>query len=399
MNATAVGVRSAAADLRDLICAETRAVCQQTYGQTLGAIVLTGSLARNEATFVERPDGSTLLGDAEFLLVFDSGAPLPSAGDAHRMRLDIEGRLLRHGLRGTVTVSGVPPSYLRRLRPSIFAYELAAYGSVIAGDQSVLNHVRRFAVSEIPLEDAWRLLANRIVEQLETLQGLPADETPLPDDVHYRTVKLVLDTATSLLVFVGGYKPTYAERSVSLRELADSPGAAEWPLPARAFADAVVDCTEWKLSGRPSDGSSRAFWRRAVAYAQAIWAWELARLLKIGNQPSAGVLMRQWMQRQPVGDRARSWASVLRRSGWLRSLGYWPRWMRLALRGSPRYLVYSAAGDLLFSIGSVPRTTVRRIRRCLPVVSYMPSDPSNSVGHLATDILANYNRFLVETSA
>jgi hypothetical protein len=212
VSATAVATRPVAAALRDLICAETRAVCQQTYGQTLRAIVLTGSLARNEATFVERPDGLTLLGDAEFLLVFHIGAPLPSASDAHRIRVEIEGRLLRNGLHGTVTVSGVPPSYLRRLRPSIFAYELTAYGSVIAGDQSVLNLVPRFAVSEIPLEDAWRLLANRIVEQLETLRELPVDETPLPDNVHYRTVKLVLDTATSFLVFVGGYKPTYAER-------------------------------------------------------------------------------------------------------------------------------------------------------------------------------------------
>ena len=224
--------------------------------------------------------------------------------------------------------------------------------------------------------------------------------TPLcSDDVHYRTVKLVLDTATSLLVFVGGYKPTYAERSVSLRELAGSRGAAEWPFPARAFADAVVDCTEWKLSGRPPVGASRAFWGRAVAYAQALWAWELARLLKAGNQLPAGVLMRQWMQRQPVGDRVRSWASVLRRSGWLRSLGYWPRWVRLALRGSPRYLVYSAAGDLLFSVDSVPSTTVRRIHRCLPVVSHMPDAASSGIRHLATDILENYYRFLVETSA
>jgi hypothetical protein len=399
MSATAVGTRPVAAALRDLICAETRAVCQQTYRQTLRAIVLTGSLARNEATFVEGSDGSTLLGDAEFLLVFHSGAPLPSTGDAHRVRLEIEGRLLRHGLRGTVTVSGVPPSYLRRLRPSIFAYELTAYGSVIAGDQSILNLVRRFAVSEIPLEDAWRLLANRIVEQLETLQGRPADETPLRDHVHYRTVKLVLDMATSLLVFVGGYKPTYAERSVSLRQLADSRGAAEWPFPARAFADAVVDCTEWKLSDRPSDGAQRAFWGRAVAYAQALWAWELVRLLKLANQLPVDVLIRQWMQRQPVGERARSWASVLRRSGWLRSLGYWPRWVRLAFRGSPRYLVYAAAGDLLFSGGSVPPTTVRRIQRCLPVVSHIPGAASSSVRHLATDILENYYRFLVETSA
>jgi hypothetical protein len=399
MNAMAVGTRPVAAALRDLICAETRAICQQTCGQTLRAIVLTGSLARNEATFVERPGGTTLLGDVEFLLVFHSGAPLPSVGDTQRMQGEIERRLLRHGLHGTVTVSGVSPSYLRRLRPSIFAYELTTYGSVIVGDHSVLSLVRQFAPSEIPLEDAWRLLANRIVEQLASVGKLPADEAPLPDDIHYRTVKLVLDMATSLLVFVGGYKPTYAERSVSLRHLANSPLAAKWPFPARAFADAVVDCTEWKLSGRPSEGASRVFWGRAVAYAQSLWAWELAQLLKHGNELPAGVLMHHWMQRQPVGERVRSWASVLRRSGWLRSLGYWPRWMRLALRGSPRYLVYAAAGDLLFSTGSVPPTAVRRVQRCLPVVSRVPGATSTSVRHLATDILENYYRFLVETSA
>jgi hypothetical protein len=400
MNATALTTHPAAAALRDLICAETRAVCQQTYGQTLRAIVLTGSLARNEATFVERPDGSTLLGDAEFLLVIHSGASLPSVSDAHRMRVEIERRLLRQGLRGAVTVSGVPPSYLHRLRPSIFAYELTACGSVIAGDQSVLNLVHRFPVSEIPLEDAWRLLANRVVEQLETLRELPADETtPLPDAVYYRTVKLVLDMATSLLVFVGGYKPTYTERSVSLRQLADSRSAEDWPFPARAFADAVRDCTEWKLSGQSAEGASRAFWGQAVHYAQALWAWELVRLLKLGNQPPAGGLMRQWMQRQPVGERVQSWASVLRRSGWLRSLGYWPRWMRLALRGSPRYLVYAAAGDLLFSVGTVAPATVRRIQRCLPVVSRIPDAAPSGVHLVAADIRENYYRFLVETSA
>jgi len=399
MKTTAAGTRPVATALHDLICAEAQAVCQRTYGQTYRAIILTGSLARNEATFVKRLDGSTLLGDAEFLLVFHAGAPLPSAVAAHRVQAEIERRLLRNGLRGTVTVSGVPPSYLHRLRPSIFAYELTRYGRVVAGDPSVLSLVRRFAPSEIPLEDAWRLLANRIVEQLDTLRELPADESPLPHDVHYRTVKLVLDTATSLLVFVGGYEPTYAGRSVSLSQLAGSPVAAEWPFPARAFADAVADCTEWKLSGRPSQGASRAFWERAVAYAEALWAWELARLLKLRNQAPAEILMRQWMQRQAVADRVRSWASVLRHSGWLRSLRYWPRWVRLALRGSPRYLVYAAAGDLLFSAGGMPPTAVSRIQRCLPVASPVPGAKSSGVRHLATDILENYYRFLVETSA
>jgi hypothetical protein len=72
--------------------------------------------------------------------------------------------------------------------------------------------------------------------------------------------------------------------------------------------------------------------------------------------------------------------------------------MRLALRGSPRYLIYAAAGDLLFSVGTVPPATVRRIQRCLPVVSHIPDAASSGVHLVAADIRENYYRFLVETS-
>ena len=50
-----------------------------------------------------------------------------------------------------------------------------------------------------------------------------------------------------------------------------------------------------------------------------------------------------------AADRVRGWLHVVRRCGWHRSWRLWPRWVRLARRGSPRYLVYAAACQTLFS--------------------------------------------------
>ena len=52
-------------------------LCARDYGPSLRAVVLTGSLARDEATWVRDGAGRRLLGDAEFLLVFEQRVALP----------------------------------------------------------------------------------------------------------------------------------------------------------------------------------------------------------------------------------------------------------------------------------------------------------------------------------
>ena len=52
------------------ICEQTQDYCLQKYGRRLRAIVLTGSLAREEATVVREAQRCHLLGDADFLLLF-----------------------------------------------------------------------------------------------------------------------------------------------------------------------------------------------------------------------------------------------------------------------------------------------------------------------------------------
>ena len=62
--------------LKAVICKEASTECEKRFGQILDAVVLAGSLARDEGTFVAKgQDRWSALGDAEFLLVFQRNSP------------------------------------------------------------------------------------------------------------------------------------------------------------------------------------------------------------------------------------------------------------------------------------------------------------------------------------
>ncbi len=382
-----------ALDRPRLVCAVTRAICERAWGAHIQALVLTGSLARNEGTFVAGREGCLLLGDAEFLVVFGERGPLPTEADVLPVRKRVEEQIARGGVLAEVTLAPVRPGYLRALPPTIFAYELRTCGKTVAGDPTVLLLAPEFSPADIPLEDAWRLLANRIVEQLEGMDELLEGRPTLSPRLHYRTVKLYLDMATSLLVFVGGYAPTYAERARNLAALAAQPnGRTSWPFVLDRFAAVVQTCTEWKLAGATaSPDVGRDFWERAVDYAQALWSWELTRLRGSARMP-----------RQAITSRLRGWAHVVRQNGLRRSWSRMPSWATAALRTSPRHAVYATASELLFGLrgsGLTPAARQALLRR-LPVTPQ--SDTKNGSGtwpDVSSDALFNYHRFLVNTRA
>ncbi len=395
--------------MRDVICEETARLCLQVYRDRLRAVVLTGSLARNEGTFVKDDLGCLLLGDAEFLLVFGDRAALPTDADRRVIRQEVEERVKRRGLRAEITLTAGRLNYLRHLPPSIFAYELRHRGETVAGDRETLSLIPDFSPADIPLEDAWRLLANRLVEQLEGAHELLEGRPILSPALHYRTVKLYLDMATSLLVFVGGYRPTYRERARNLAVLLDSPsGTSSWPFRLKPFVDDVVACTEWKLGATDlASDVERTFWERAIDHAQVLWQWELARLVDADSGTSAGALMARWMRQQPLGSRARGWAHVVRQHGLRQSWSRLPAWARVALRISPRHSVYATATELLFELrssaleaargaGDHPRR--REVMRRLPVAPRSTARNGNRAWtDLAADVLLNYRQFLVNT--
>lgn len=391
-----------------MICQETARMSAGRYGESLLAIILTGSLSRDEATFVEDGTGLELLGDADFLLVFRDRVSLPSSASIQLLREEIENILRVNGLRASITLGVVRSDYLRNLPPHILSYELRASGCVVWGDSEILSLTPKFSSSEISLEDAWRLLANRIIEQLE-----PAASSGNGIDVcwnkgQYRTVKLYLDMATSFLIFAGRYAPTYKERARELRRLAAETSETDLPFPLQPFADQVSACTSFKLDGYPLPDTAAHLWHDAVRLSQALWRWELARLTSATGQMSESELMLRWMKLQPIEARIRGWASVARKCGWRRTRTEWLRWARLAKAASPRYWVYSVGTEVFFQMPELLGREDNQVERghdwkALAERLPLPDLPGESCGaqewrKLAQVTARNYKLFLETTT-
>ncbi len=412
-----VSKSAVAKGLKDIIREEAVRLCAQKYGSSLKSIILTGSLARDEGSFERQGPRWNLLGDVEFLLVFDPRNALPEDQQISALQHEITEGLSRRDLNCRVSLAAVHPTYLRRLRPHIFAYELRTCGQVVWGDARLLSLIPNFAPSDIPSEDAWRLLCNRMIEMLEVADHLDDEPKQLPETVIYRTVKLYLDMATSLLVFVGAYEPTYRARAERLRLLAeDSAGLGKLPFYLPPFADRVTACTRWKLFGCSFDSPTAdlgqnsigwAFWADAVEQAKSLWRWELEQMTHTQGRLSNHELLRKWMALQTLGPRLRGWLHALRKQGWRRSRREWPRWVRCAWRASPRHWIYGVASELFFLLPDLVRNGVPRtvgevqweeLRRWLPVVGRARERQDRfRWQELAKEVVSNYAEFLVDT--
>jgi hypothetical protein len=379
-----------------------------SFGGQLQAIVLTGSMARKEASFVRNDDSWEILGDAEFLLVFKKRAALPSARDLRNLRQQIESALRRRKIECTIDLSSVHPAYLRNLPPHIFSYELKHCGQIIWGDDSTLQLIPDFAANDLSLEDAWRLLCNRMLEILECAEEL-SNESQVPSvRLQYRVLKLHLDMATSFLVFVRAYKPTYEQRRAALWELANQPAPAQaYPVEVKYFAERVAYCTDRKLQ-RSTGRSFDVSWRSTIQIAHSLWRWELTRLAGVRESLSDRDLFEKWLQVQPLDARVRGWLYVLRARGWRKGFRNWPRWLRLSRKASPRYCTYLVASTLLFQLEENQSTSLRQGNEAdwTPLEDLLPLGRTVLMGNvqaswetLASEVILNYKEFLVGTRA
>lgn len=386
------------------------------FGRQLRGVILIGSLARDEATVVWENGSRKVLGDAEFLLAFSDETPLPPADTLDSFKDEVGNKLVQQSVSVKLDFAAVPLLYLQRLQRSIFTYEVKAYGRVIWGDREIFSLIPAFPASDIPLEDAWRLLCNRIIEVLETVGEMDVGAGELSPALHYRTVKLYQDMATSYLVFVGCYEPSYRSRAERLAQMAADPQhAGDLPFQLAAFSACVSACTRFKLAGPPSGASnelgfaaSTDFIRAAMADAHALWRWELARLIGDQHRRSDTELMSKWMRTLPFRARVRGWAHVLSKCGWHRSFGLWPRWLRLAMKSSPRHCVYAAASCLFFRLAerldpsltpALSDSDLGRIYSWLPVERRASNDVAGDLRQVMIDICWNYEQFLKDTQS
>src|SRR2546428_597458 len=392
--------------LKGAICQEASTECEKRFGQILEAVVLAGSLARDEGTFVDQgQDRWSALGDAEFLLVFKRNFPLPCRAILKNLEGEIEGLLEARNVTCPVRLNTAHPAHLKNLRPAMDSFELRSCGQVIWGDEAILSLIPNFSPRDIPPEDAWQLLSKRIVEQLSVADQLVEWASP-STEAHYRTVKLYLDMATSFLMFSGAYAPTCRERSKRLSVLARNARAVdEYPFPLFDFASHVEACTRWKLSpDEDPPTATRSHWDTAVVYAWLLWRWELARLTGAGHRLGNFEMIERWFEREPLRDRWRGWRVVLRKCGW-RGSRHWPRWARLMRQASPRLWIYAAASELLFSLPLLSASGGRlaldakwnRVRDWLPLGQHDLTNERDPWRALASEIVRNYQEFVAET--
>jgi hypothetical protein len=389
---------------REVVCAVVR-----RFKPQLRALVLTGSMARQEATFVKVSGGWAALGDCESLLVFEPHEALPDSTQVADLQQEIELRLKQLGMACPIGLSAVHPRYLGNLQPHIYGYELRTCGHVVWGDAGILALIPPFEPCAIPREDAWRMLCNRMIEQLAATGEGHQPEDALPTPAGYKTIKLCLDLATSLLLFCDEYAPTYQARCARLQRLAEKlPAMEDLPFPLQPFAALVEKATHWKLFPAPRARDAAPSLRpRVWDYARRLWRWELLRLTGAPEELSNACLVRCWMRFQPLPQRLRGWASLARRQGWLASWRDWPHWAHLGVQGSPRHWIYMAGGELFFRLPSLrdeggetcPHHDLQTWRKWLPVQPERAADKKYSWRQLASEIGWNYRRFLMETSS
>jgi hypothetical protein len=387
------------AAISDAVVSVLRHACEPS----LRAIVLTGSLARGEGTWTWHEERARLAGDAEFIVVFGERALLPSSQRLTQLVRNINARLCTQGIDGEVELSPVHPSYLQALRPRMFACELREHGQVIWGDDGILELIPAFSIGDIPFEDAFRTLLNRLIELLEAVCEAKCLE-PLPETVRYRAAKLILDMASSFLIFNRQYRSTYRGRANRLQELAAA--GATGPIPMKRFAEQVCLTTKYKLGeSQRSPVQTANDLLDLTCEVHPLWSWELERLVGAGNRLSDAELLRRWLREQSFLERIRGWISLVKRHGMLASVKLLPRWIPEAFNGSPRRLIYAAASELFFALPALLESgdsTVNGPRWAqphwkLPVTSHLQGGESwRGFGY---GIAWNYHHFLESTTS
>lgn len=335
------------------------------------SIVLTGSFARDEGSVLATSNRFRVLGDMEFMVVFPLGVdrgPLQESLDQHAERLKRE--LSSRGVDCDLEFRAITSEYFRALRPHIFGYELLAHGRTVWGDATFLSAIPKFPRRAIPKWDAWRMLNNRIVEQLEWIGQITSYSPDKLLYIYYQLIKCHIDLATSLLVFAERYEDTYAARSRAFAEWAAEEDSHKEVKFLRLLAQRVTACTAFKLNPNSAAiplsvrvsaldhedfrGDLRQALIDLVPLVRETWRWEAEALAHNANSPELtdASLQSAVLRMQPMGEKCRGWAKLLNMPTVRQEPGFWGRFVRLAFQGSPRYLVYGVAAQLFFQLPS-----------------------------------------------
>jgi hypothetical protein len=319
-------------------------VRESAIAPSVEGILLTGSFARGEGTVVRQPQNtSRWLSDVECLVVVRGG--IASRRDIKRAMRQVQQDTntdrcnIARGVK--VELRAILQEGMLRLPPAIFTRELCEHGKLVWGNPaSVPFPETAFNGDDVSKSDAFRLLNNRIIEQIAVRSGYTDGAGDVISSA-YSLVKFWIDLGTSLSVFLGCYEPGYRRRQKPIEDaLRDNERIMGSEMGERLIARFRRSMAQ-KFGETPlPTGDLSGEFNEAVEIARAAWNWESGQL--IGTSTVAadwrGIFTRLRSLETNV-QRARDWARVIRKPAGLRQLG--PRAMIAAARvGSLATLIY-----------------------------------------------------------
>jgi hypothetical protein len=300
-------------------------------------------------TVVPTRGGLHCLSDVEFLIaVRDRRNWRERCAEIVRITNDVQKRARERGLECCFEFTLALDRYFRNVKPSIFGYELRCHGKTVWGDPAYLAKIPPFSADDIPKYDAFYLICNRMIEQLDWRVRLGSrDHEEASRLFAYSLVKTYTDLATSLLIFADAYEPSYAARAKQLDSLARFVGddIPEFGL----LLDKIAACTKLKLNPPASlidpltQGEAEHRWAELARHLLHTWQWELARL-EGGARDNIGQSIRRFVRGAALRKRLVGWGKLVTQalrwggpSDLLRA-----RWFS----GIPRHVMYLEAAAI-----------------------------------------------------
>ncbi|MGH7812728.1 MAG: hypothetical protein ACREQI_01820 [Candidatus Binataceae bacterium] len=320
--------------------------------KSFAGLILTGSFARGEGTLVSHPGTEVRwLSDIECLVVINRGAaPIAEVWRTLRQiedEFNLDPPRRTRGLR--IELRAITSRKLGQLGPAIFTRELFEHGKLLwRGPAAVPMPPWHSDPPPISKHDAFRLLNNRIIEQI-------AARTEFGDDADggaaaaYSLVKFWIDLGTSLSVFFGCYEPGYRNRQLPIEAALDREGEALGPGVAARIERRFRNAMAVKLGRAPFvPEETIGEFHEAAEIARSIWHWESAQLLGCAPEPADWRLIFPRMRRiETLNGRIRGWVRLLRKPERLRRLGLRPL-IAAARSGSLATLIYGSGCMLDF---------------------------------------------------
>ena len=211
-------------------------------------VVLCGSYGRGDGALVPGPGGMMPYNDYDLVIVSDAIPP-------RRKQVALLSALQQSCSLKTTDIKYYRTRNLRRLRPTVFNFDLKYGSSFLAGNRSLLVQIPEFASADIPLREVLVLFLTR----LWTLLGCATEnhfqsgvEGPEARHFRYQLAKAVFAASDALLIDARQYTCRYADRVHRVSRLGQGiipPPMLAWALDSKRMpsADPLTPNEMWSL--------------------------------------------------------------------------------------------------------------------------------------------------------